>query len=111
MDPGWKIVSVCLRLWELIYPGVICSIVGGYILHLNDANVGVNLHAIFAIVMAAISIFRFFTAVALAPPYQYSFWTFPFDACLFLCWMVVLGLLMEVGKHLVRHETWSLILA
>jgi hypothetical protein len=60
---------------------------------LNNANVDYGSDIEFAVAIGSISIFA---SLCLSPPYTYSFWFFPFDFAMFVCWMVLFGLLMNV---------------
>jgi hypothetical protein len=104
MHRGWKIASVCLRLWELICAIVVCGFIGRYMNYLSAANVGFDSTVEFAMAMAAISIFA---SIVLTRPTKYHFWAFPFDACMFVCWIAVFGCLMEEIQHQVQYTMSS----
>lgn len=99
MGTASKVVSVVLRIGELISACVVCGIMGRYLtLQDDDANAPYNSRIVYAVAMASISIFF---CLVLMPPLKYSFLAFPLDLSIFVCWMVCFGLLANV-----RFETW-----
>ena len=98
MGAASKVVSVLLRIGELISACIVCGIMGRYLSLQHDANASYNSRIVYAVAMASISIFF---SIVLMPPLKYSFMAFPLDLVLFVCWIVCFGLLVNV-----RLETW-----
>lgn len=94
MGEASKIVSVVLRLWELICASVVTGIVGTYFHYVNNAHDGLSSRMAYAIATGSISIFF---ALAMMVPTKYSFWGFALDFAIFIMWMVVFGLLIDVS--------------
>ena len=94
MGEASKIVSVFLRVWEIICAAVVTGIVGYYVHYLHHAHVGTPSRISYAIAIGSISIF--FGLVLLAP-LRYSFWAFPLDFAIFVMWMVAFGLLVDAS--------------
>jgi hypothetical protein len=88
-----QIASVVLRAIELISASVVAGIVGTYLHYLSDAGFGSNGRIVYTEAIAGISIFF---SIAFMPPLKYSFYGFPLDFALFVCWMVAFGLLVNV---------------
>lgn len=105
MGEASKILSVVLRVWEIICAAVVTGISGTYIHHLHDAHVGTPSRTAYTISTGAISIFF---GLALLPPMKYSFWAFVLDFALFVMWMVVFGLLEGVSGTTI-HDPQGLI--
>lgn len=97
MGTGAKICSVIFRLGELVSAIIVLAIVGRflYLLHLGHGSAESRI--IYAEVMAGIS-----TAfsILLVLPAMYSFYAFPLDFALFVCWIVCFGLLDSVSMKL-----------
>jgi len=94
MGTASKVASFCLRVGELICAAIVAGILSRYLYLLDQADVDANNRIIYTVAIAGISIFF---AIVLAPPLQYSFWAFPLDFALFVCWMVAFGLLINVS--------------
>ena len=87
------IVSVLLRIGELICACIVVSILGTFFHYLSDAHVHASSRLIFLMSIAGISIVASFV---LSPPVKYSFWAFPFDFIMFVLWVVAVGLVLDV---------------
>jgi len=96
MGTASKAISMILRVGELICACVVCGIMGHYLSLQNDANASYNSRIVFAVAMASISIFF---SLVLMPPLKYSFWAFPLDFAIFICWMVCFGLLENLTSN------------
>src|SRR5205809_7897954 len=94
MGVGSKVTSVILRIMEFISAVIVAAILGRYLYFLDIANVGASSRIIYAVVIAGLSIFF---SLILIPPLKYSFYAFPLDFALFVCWMVAFGLLANVS--------------
>ena len=88
-----QITSVVLRAVELISASIIAGLVGAYLHYVSDAGAQANGRLIYTVAIAGISIFF---AIVFIPPLKYSFYGFPLDFALFVCWMVAFGLLDNV---------------
>ncbi len=93
MGSASKVTSVILRIGELICAAIVTGILGHYLSVLYDANVNKNSRIVYTISIGAISLFF---SMIFMPPLKYSFWGFPIDFILFICWMVAFGLLVNV---------------
>lgn len=97
MGTASKICSVILRFLELSSATVVAGIVGRYLWLLTDANAHAGSRIVYAEVMAGISMLL---SILLFPPLKYSFYGWPIDFSLFICWMVAFGLLCGLtGLH------------
>jgi len=85
-----QITSVVLRALELISASITAGLVGAYLHFVNDAGAQANGRLIYTVAIAGISIFF---SIVFMPPLKYSFYGFPLDFALFVCWMVAFGLL------------------
>ncbi|RVX66735.1 hypothetical protein B0A52_08928 [Exophiala mesophila] len=90
MGTASKIISVILRVGELVCASIVTGILGYYLSILDDADVPDDGRIVYAVAIGGISIFF---SLVLMPPLRYSFWAFPLDLALFICWMVAFGLL------------------
>jgi hypothetical protein len=88
-----QIVSVCLRIWELICASVVVGLIGTYLSYLDNAHV-TSVRMEYAIATASIGIIG---SLLLAPPLRYSFYACPFDLAMFIMWMVAFGLMVDVS--------------
>lgn len=88
-----KITSVIFRAMELISASIIAGLLGSYLHFVNEANAHASDRIVYAISIAGISIFF---SIFFMPPLKYSFYGFPLDCALFICWMVAFGLLVNV---------------
>lgn len=102
MGTASRVISVLLRVGELICAAIVCGIMGYYLRALDDANGPYNSRVVYSVAMAGISILL---SVVLLPPLKYSFAAFPLDFAIFICWMVCFGLLLNVSP---RHSTMLL---
>src|SRR5882757_7478395 len=94
MGSASKVASFCLRVGELICAAIVAGILGYYLHLIDQANASVNGRIIYAEVIAGISILF---SLILMIPFKFSFWAFPLDFVLFICWMVAFGLLIDVS--------------
>lgn len=103
MGTASKVVSVILRVSELICASIVTGILGHYLSILDDADIPDDNRIVYAVAIGGISIFF---SLVLMPPLRYSFWAFPLDLALFICWMVAFGLLVNVStRHLLLSPT------
>ena len=94
MGTGSKVASVCLRVSELICAAIVAGVEGHYLYLVNQANDSPNGRIIYTEVIAGLSIAF---SLILMLPMKYSFWGFPLDFALFICWIVAFGLMMDVS--------------
>jgi len=94
MGKASKILSVIFRIGELICATIVVGILGRYVSILDEANVHQNSRIVYAVSIAAISMFF---SLIFMPPLKYSFYGFLIDFALFICWMVAFGLLVNVS--------------
>lgn len=88
-----QITSVILRAIELISASIILGLVGTYLHYLGNAGADSNGRIVYTMAIAGISVFF---SIVFMPPLKYSFYGFPIDFALFICWMVAFGLLDNV---------------
>jgi len=88
-----QITSVILRAIELTSASIIAGLVGAYLHFVSEAGADANGRFVYTITIAGISIFF---SMLFMPPLKYSFYGFPLDFALFICWMVAFGLLVSV---------------
>ncbi|KFZ25195.1 hypothetical protein V502_00327 [Pseudogymnoascus sp. VKM F-4520 (FW-2644)] len=93
MGSGSRAISVVFRLMQLVPAAVVAGTLGHYLHNIHEAGVGSNGRVVYAIAIAGISIFF---ALVLMPPLTYSFYAFPLDFAIFVCWMVAFGLLVNL---------------
>lgn len=93
MGTSSKIASVIFRLGELVCAAIVLGIIGRFLYVVNLGNGSVNGKLVYAEVIAALSIAF---AILLMPPLTYSFYFFPLDLIMFICWIVAFGLLANV---------------
>jgi len=97
MGSASKAISIVFRIGELISASIVLGIMSRFIYLVNLGHADTNSRLIYAEVIAGISIAA---SILLMPPLLYSFWAFPLDCALFICWMVAFGLLANLsGSH------------
>ena len=72
---------------------IFLGILARFYQHLSYVNGPTDPRLVYAISMAAISVAATFI---LLPPLKYSYYCFPLDMALFICWIVCFALLHEV---------------
>jgi len=90
-----SVVSVILRITELISAAVVTGIVGEYTHYVDVANDNPGSRIVYTIAIGGIGIFF---SLILMPPFSYSFYAFLVDFALFLLWIVAFGLLENLGS-------------
>ncbi|KFY39730.1 hypothetical protein V495_05768 [Pseudogymnoascus sp. VKM F-4514 (FW-929)] len=103
MGSGSRVISVIFRLMQLVSAAVVAGTLGHYLHNIHEAGVGSNRRVVYAIAIAGISIFF---ALVLTPPLTYSFYAFPVDFAIFVCWMVAFGLLVNLVGSRGCNSTW-----
>lgn len=93
-----KIVSIVLRVLELISATIVAGIVGQYLHYLTMANSGASPRITYTEAISGISILF---SILFMPPLKYSFYGFIVDLALFICWMAAFGLLANVSRHII----------
>jgi len=93
MGTAHKVISACLRVLEFCCCAIILGLLARFFYHLNQLDGPTDSRLVYTISIAAISVaFTFF----LIPPVRYSFYCFPIDFALFICWIVSFALLQDV---------------
>jgi len=95
MGTAHKIVSVILRISELISAVIVAGLLGRYLYLVGLADDHADSRMVYAAVMAGISIV---VSLVLCIPLKYSFYCFPLDFALSVCWFVAFGLLCYVSS-------------
>jgi len=103
MGSASKIASVCLRVGELICATIVVGILGHYLYLLDKADANANGRITYTIAIAGTSLGL---SVLLMPPFMYSFWAFPVDYALFICWMVAFGLMIDLTGSKGCNSSW-----
>lgn len=94
MGTASKVASVIFRLGALVCAVIVLAIISRFLYLVNLGNGTTNGKLVYAEVIAALSIT---IAILLMPPLTYSFYAFPLDLIMFICWIVAFGLLANVG--------------
>jgi hypothetical protein len=94
MGSASKVISGCLRVVEFGCACIITGILAKFFYFLNMGNGGKDSRLLFALSMAIISIVF---SIVLLPPLAFSFYAFPLDIALFICWIVCFALLEDVS--------------
>ena len=94
MGTAHKIVSVAFRIFEFVTAAIIVGLLAKYFNLVAQVNGTADSRVIYAISMASISVVA---ALILLPPLKYSFYLFPLDFALFICWIVCYALLIDVS--------------
>lgn len=89
-----KFISVILRFGELVSATIVAGILGHYLWLVSQADDHANSRIVYTVAMAGISIV---VSIALGIPFKYSFYCFPLDFALSICWFVAFGLLCNVS--------------
>ena len=95
-----QITSVILRAIELTSASIIAGLVGAYLHFVSEAGADANGRLVYTIAIAGISIFF---SLLFMPPLKYSFFGFPLDFALFICWITAFGLLVNVRNSSSYH--------
>ncbi|KFZ24074.1 hypothetical protein V502_01450 [Pseudogymnoascus sp. VKM F-4520 (FW-2644)] len=103
MGTASRAVSVIFRFMELVSAAVVAGILGNYLHNIHEAGVRNNSRVVYAISIAGIAIFF---SLVLMPPLRYSFFAFPLDFAIFVCWMVAFGLLVNLVGGRNCNSTW-----
>ncbi|OAP55190.1 hypothetical protein AYL99_10890 [Fonsecaea erecta] len=103
MGTGSQVASFCLRICEVVSAAIVAGILGFYLHLLDDAHAHANGRIVYTMVIAGISILA---ALLLMPPLKYSFWAFPLDFALFICWIVSFGLLVNLTSSGGCNSRW-----
>lgn len=98
-----KITSVVFRAMELISAAIVAGLLGTYLHYVSEAHAHASDRIVYTISIAGISIFF---SLLFMPPLKYSFYGFPLDFALFICWMVAFGLLINVC---ISHSYYSIL--
>jgi hypothetical protein len=89
-----KIVYSCLRVFELGCSAIVLGLLAKFFRLLNMFGGTSDSRLLYSISMAAISVFA---SIVLVTPLKYSFYCFPLDLALFVCWIVCFALLEDVS--------------
>jgi len=98
-----KILSVTLRIFEFVCSAIILGLLAKFF-HLIDIVHGpTDSRLVYAISMASISVAL---AIVLSLPLKYSFYLFPVDFALFICWIVCFALLEDLTGARTCSSSW-----
>lgn len=96
MGSASKVVSVFLRLGELVCSVIVLGIVGYFLSATSDANIYSDSRLVYTTVVASLG--TFFSLILL-PPFTYSFLAFPIDFIMAILWFVSFCLLEAVSEQ------------
>ncbi|KAH8668052.1 hypothetical protein BGZ60DRAFT_564337 [Tricladium varicosporioides] len=97
MGTASKVTSACFRVVEFGTSCIILGVLSKFIYVLNQGKGSADSRLIFAISMAAISVL---CSLILVAPVKYTFYFFPLDFALFICWITCFALLEDLsGTH------------
>ncbi|KAJ4288875.1 hypothetical protein N0V88_007208 [Collariella sp. IMI 366227] len=91
MGGASKVVSVALRVWQLICSVIVLGILARFLHLLSQAGAERDGRVVYGIIVASIS--TLFVLIFIAP-FMYSFLAFPFDLVMFVMWLVLFCLLI-----------------
>jgi hypothetical protein len=95
---------VALRIMEFISACIVLGITSRFIYLVDQGHGRTNGRLIYTEAIAAISLTF---SILLSPPFSYSFWAFPLDLALFICWMVAFGILDNVSIIHLEYNSGS----
>jgi len=98
-----RVTSVALRIMEFISACIVLGITSRFIYLVDQGHGRTNSRLIYTEAIAAISLTF---SILLSPPFYYSFWAFPLDLALFICWMVAFGILDNLTGSGACSSTW-----
>jgi len=85
-----KVLSVILRLGELVFGVIVLAVLGRFLYLVGEANAYADSRVIYTTVVSSIAIAL---SILLMPPFTYSFMAFPVDFILFALFLVAFCLL------------------
>jgi hypothetical protein len=98
-----KVISACLRVLEFCCSGIILGLLSRFFYLIDQLDGPNDSRLIFALSMAAISVFF---AMVLVPPVKYSFYCFPIDFSIFVCWITCYALLQDLSGTSACSSSW-----
>ncbi|KAK4167824.1 hypothetical protein QBC43DRAFT_202396 [Cladorrhinum sp. PSN259] len=93
MGSAHKVISASLRVFEFGCCAIILGILARFFYLIDHVDGPTDARLVYTISMAAISVLL---TIILFPPIKYSFYCFPLDFALFVCWIVVFALLQDL---------------
>ncbi|KAH8788902.1 hypothetical protein F5883DRAFT_533501 [Diaporthe sp. PMI_573] len=103
MGSASKVVSVFLRLGELVCSVIVLGIVGYFLSATSDANIYSDSRLVYTTVVASLG--TFFSLILL-PPFTYSFLAFPIDFIMAILWFVSFCLLEALTGINTCYSNW-----
>jgi Membrane-associating domain len=94
MGSGSKVVSVFLRVFELISAAVVAGLVGEYLHYVSDAHAHAEPRLVYTVSLAGISLV---VCLVCMIPLNFAFYGFLLDFMIFIMWMTSFGLLVNVS--------------
>ncbi|KAI1907152.1 hypothetical protein LOZ12_001261 [Ophidiomyces ophidiicola] len=91
-----RVVSIILRVGELIFAAVVAGIVGSYLHDFDKADAWPQARWIYTEVIAGLSILL---ALLWLLPFSSSFFTWPIDMLLSFAWLAAFGLLVNTLRR------------
>ena len=94
MGTAHKVVSACLRVLEFCCCAIILGLLARFFYLLDQVDGPKDSRLTYTLSIAAISVAF---SMVLIPPLKYSFYCFPIDLALFVCWIVSYVLLQDLS--------------
>jgi len=98
-----KVVSACLRVLEFCCASIVLGLLARFTYLLNQLDGPNDSRIIYTLSMSAISVFL---TLILIPPVKYSFYCFPLDFSLFVCWITCFALLQDLSGTTACSSSW-----
>ncbi|KAN0076458.1 hypothetical protein V8E54_006600 [Elaphomyces granulatus] len=93
MAHAHQFVAAFLRVSELICAAIVVGIISRYEYFIHTANAPNSGRLVYSLVIGCISII---VSIFLMIPFHATFYLFPIDLVLFICWMVAFGLMANL---------------
>lgn len=98
-----KVISACLRVLEFCCACIVLGLLARFTYLLNQLDGPHDSRVIYTLSMSAISVFL---TLILIPPVKYSFYCFPLDFSLFVCWITAFALLQDLSGTTACSSSW-----
>jgi len=103
MGSAHKVISATLRVFEFGFCVIILAILARFFYLIGRIDAPTDSRLVYAISMASISVLL---AIILFAPIKFSFYCFPLDVALFVCWIVVFALLQDLTGTQTCSSSW-----
>ncbi|KAE8352793.1 membrane-associating domain-containing protein [Aspergillus coremiiformis] len=99
-----RLVSIVLRLVEIICAVIVAGIIGYYLVSLNDLEAWPQARWIYTEVVAGVSILL---GLIWLIPFSFSFFSWPFDVVISLAWFAAFGILVDAIHKFSCGSIWA----